>query len=135
MKPAPPEPHLSGALRALASPLNPGRVEQVWIFPPRRAGPRETGLVVLVAYNRESRDRRDVVTLHYEAEPGNRQFTRRDTLSIEGSMPEARVERLITGILRRLGEAAEPRRVQIGGDPARWEELLQDLVQTTAGGG
>ena len=144
-------PHLAAALAAAAATLPPERVDQVWLFPPRTAGEKESGLAVLALLPREGEraDRRALCTLRYEAEPDRTAKTgkgaralprmvRRDLLEEQGIAPADRLDRIIDGVVRRLGgdggvEAPEVR--DVGGDPDRWRELLADLDPASAAPG
>lgn len=121
-------PHLAGALAAAAATVPPGRVDRVWVFPPRQTGEKETGLAVLAVYPEDApaSDRRGVWTLGYEAERLKGGKTgRTDTLVEQAVAPAGRVERVIEGVLRRLGTETEvPRLHQVEGDPSRWADLL-----------
>lgn len=125
-------PHLAAALAAASGTVPPERVDRVWVFPTRRAGEKETGLAVLGVYPGEgpASERRGVWTLGYEAEQLKGGKTRReDTLTEQAVAPAGRVERVIEGVLRRLGTATEteaPRLHVVEGDPARWAELLAE---------
>jgi hypothetical protein len=123
-------PALGAALAALGGAVDPARVDQLWLFPPRQAGTRETGLAVLVLLAAEGGEgRRDLWTLRYEAETGRGgRTTRSDLLEEQGSVPLERVERLVEGVLRRLDDAAgAPLLRDTGCDPAAWRALLQEL--------
>ncbi len=123
-------PQLAEALATASAKLPPGRVDRVWVFPPRRTGEKETGLAVLAVYADEdpSSERRGVWTLGYEAEPlKDGRFRRTDSLVEQAVAPAGRVERVIEGVLRRLGtETEQPRVHEIRGDGAKWAELLAE---------
>ncbi|HEX2093690.1 MAG TPA: hypothetical protein VHG28_14900 [Longimicrobiaceae bacterium] len=126
-------PHLAAALGAAAERIPPERIDLVWVFPARQAGDRETGLAVLAVYPERdggSPDRRGVWTLRYEAVGGKGGKIRRvDSLVEQAVVPAERVERVIEGVLRRLGTETEvPRMHGVEGERGRWAELL-------AGGG
>jgi hypothetical protein len=123
-------PHLAAALAAAAATLPPERIDRVWTFPARQAGEKETGLAVLATYRDgdAASERRAVWTLGYEAEALKGGKSRRtDALTEQATAPAARVERVIEGVLRRLGTEAEvPRVYPVEGSPARWAELLAE---------
>ncbi|MBV9773611.1 MAG: hypothetical protein JO040_06650 [Gemmatimonadetes bacterium] len=123
-------PHLAAALAAVGDRLPPERIDQVWLFPARQTGDRETGLAVLAAFPDDggSPERRAVWTLGYEAEQLKGGKSRRvDALLEQAVAPAGRVERVIEGVLRRLGSDTEvPELRSIGGDPSRWAELLAE---------
>lgn len=127
LRDAPPDAPLAAALTALALP--PERVDTVWLFPTRTLGERESALAVLSLFD-DDPARRRILTLQVERlpAPARRQPRPRvDTLAEQGSCPRERVERVLDGVLRRLGAAAAeatPRVEAIAGDPARWAALL-----------
>jgi hypothetical protein len=123
-------PHLAAALAAAAGTVAPERIDRVWLFPPRQTGDRETGLAVLASWPEgdPASDRRGVWTLEYQVEQlkgGKSQRT--DSLTEQAVAPAGRVERVIDGVLRRLGTETEtPRMEEVGGSPARWASLLRE---------
>lgn len=142
-------PHLAAALAAAAATLPPERVDQVWLFPPRPVGEKESGLAVLALLPAEGErpDSRALFTLRYEAEPEKAPrpargkassvpaVVRRDLLEEQGVAPADRLDRIIEGVVRRLGggeggEAPEVR--DVGGSAERWRELLADLDPAAA---
>lgn len=124
-----PGPNLAAALAEAGRRLPPERIDRVWLFPPRAVGERESGLAVLAVHPAEggADDRRHVFTLRYEAVVERGRVRRADTLVEQAVAPAGRLERVIEGVLRRLapGEEAAGLRA-IGGDPARWAELLAE---------
>ncbi len=121
-------PHLAAALAAAAGTVAPGRIDRIWLFPARQTGEKETGLAVLASWpeGEPASDRRGVWTLEYQVEQlkgGKSQRT--DSLTEQAVVPAGRVERVIDGVLRRLGTETEtPRMEEVGGDRAKWAELL-----------
>ncbi|HEX8208974.1 MAG TPA: hypothetical protein VF584_02210 [Longimicrobium sp.] len=128
----PPNPHLAAALAAAAEQTPPEQVDQVWIFPPRPLGARESGLAVLALFaEADARgQRRTLHTLTYEAEALKGGKTRRvDTRQEEGTVPADRLDRIVDGMVRRLGGGTETPEVRdVGGDPADWTRLLAELA-------
>lgn len=127
--------HLVAALAAVAERISPDRVDEVWLFPPRPVGEKESGLAVLTVFPAEGEraDRRVLFTLRYEAEaektpkgkPTGR-VLRTDLLEEQGVAPADRLDRIVDGVVRRLGGAGDAPEVRpIGGDVARWEALLR----------
>lgn len=107
------------------------RIDCVWLFPPRQLRGRESGLAVLALYPAagEAADRRQLLTLRYEAERRRGTLHLREELVEQGSASAERIERVVSGVLRRLGDALEaPRIVRIGGNAERWEQLLQEVA-------
>ncbi|MDB4947732.1 MAG: hypothetical protein JWM27_381 [Gemmatimonadetes bacterium] len=138
-------PHLSAALAAVVERIPPERVDQVWLFPPRSVGEKESGLAVLALLPAEAEagpdadagaspkadavsDRREVWTLQYDAERLKGGKTKRaDTLLEQATVPSGLLERIIDGVVRRLGgDADAPDVHEVGGDAARWADLLAD---------
>jgi hypothetical protein len=131
----PPEsanPHLAAALAAAGTP--PEQVDQVWIFPPHTVGAKESGFAVLALFAEadERGPRRTLHTLRYEAESLKGGKTRRmDSRQEEGTVPADRLDRIVDGLVRRLGGGTETPEVRdVRGDPAEWARLLADLGGT-----
>jgi hypothetical protein len=124
-------PHLAAALAAVVDRIAPKRVGQVWIFPPRQLGEKESGLAVLTLLPGEGApaDRREVWTLQYEAERLKGGQTRRtDVLTEQATVQEAILGRIVDGVVRRLGgDADAPDVREVGGDAAGWADLLREL--------
>ena len=127
-----PNPHLAAALASAAEHTPPEQVDQVWIFPPRPLGARESGLAVLALFAEPCArgQRRALHTLRYEAEALQGGKTRRvDTRQEEGTVPADRLHRIVDGTVRRLGGGTETPEVRdVGGDPAAWARLLAELA-------
>lgn len=123
-------PHLAAALAAAAGTVAPERIDRVWLFPARQTGDRETGLAVLASWpeGEPASDRRGVWTLEYQVEQrGGGKSQRTHSLTEQAVAPAGRVERVIEGVLRRLGtETDAPRMEEVGGSPARWAALLAE---------
>lgn len=103
-------------------------IDRLWIFPPVRRGRREQGLVALSTFLDGSDDRRGLVTAAYAAEHTGRGVSVTPSVSHEGEAPPDRFPTVIEGVVRRSGdELGEPREVEIGGEPARFEELLEEF--------
>lgn len=127
-------PHLAAALAAAAQQTPPDEVDQVWIFPPRTVGAKESGLAVLALFAEPDArgPRRTLHTLRYEAESLKGGKTRRaDSRQEEGTVPADRLDRLVDGIVRRLGGGMETPEVRdVGGDGAKWARLMGELAGT-----
>ena len=122
-------PNLGAALAGVVGFVPPARVEQVWVFPPRQIGAKESGLAVLVAVPLDDEARRMIYTLRYEAITEKGKTTRADRLEEQGTVPPDRVDRIIDGVVRRL-EGADPSPPDIrdtGRDPEAWRALLEEL--------
>ncbi|HYW08133.1 MAG TPA: hypothetical protein VE913_14315 [Longimicrobium sp.] len=113
-------------------------MDQLWTFPPRTSGARESGLAVLALFaERDARGaRRVLLTLRYDAESLRGGKTRRtDALVEEGTVPAERLDRIVDGMVRRLGGGTETPEVhQVGGDVERWVRLLAHLGGLTPAG-
>lgn len=114
-------------LTELAGRLSPGTIDRLWLFPPRRRGRKEWGLVVASAFV-DRDDRRRVLTARYTAERTGRGLTFERDFAEEGSLPPDRFRRLVAGVVRRTEEdLGDPRPVEIDGDPARFRELVAEF--------
>lgn len=106
-------------------------IDEVWVFPTRRAGKAESTVVVVSAFDDED-SRRRVVTAHFSTRPGNgRKVISETKLTEHGIAPADRIGRLIEGVLRRLDEelaSLPPRSARIQGDAERWNRFLADLA-------
>ncbi|HEX8904856.1 MAG TPA: hypothetical protein VF771_08455 [Longimicrobiaceae bacterium] len=123
-------PHLGAALAAVADRFPAETLEQVWLFPPRRLATKESGLAVLVVSAADAGDeRRTIWTLRYEAEAGKGgKAARTDALEEQGTVPPDRVDRIVEGVVRRLdGAEGAPDVRELGGDPAAWRALLEEI--------
>jgi len=124
-------PRLGAALAAVADRIAPERVEEVWLFPPRRVGAKESGLAVLVvsAEEEETDARRTIWTVRYDAESGKGGKTSAaHALEEQGSVPPDRVARIVDGVARRLeAESDAPDVRELAGDPTAWRALLAEL--------
>lgn len=122
-------PNLGAALASVVGILPPARVEQVWVFPPRQIGAKESGLAVLVTVPPDDETRRAIHTLRYEAITEKGRTTRADRLEEQGTVPPDRVGRIVDGVVRRL-EGADPAPPDIrdtARDPEAWRALLEEL--------
>jgi hypothetical protein len=64
----------------------------------------------------------------YQAEHTGRGITVDSTFTMEGAATPDRFPRMMQGVVRRGGEEkGEPREVEIGGSPERFEELLEEF--------
>lgn len=124
----------SDALRQLLAGL-PERVpvesiDRVWLFPVRPIGDHESGLVVLaIRPPADPGGPRRVLTLRYRIGGVGKPAPGVNELTEQGTAPAESVQRVIEGVLRRLGDdAQDPAVHEIGGDPARWTDLLASLA-------
>jgi hypothetical protein len=123
-------PLLGAALASVADRIPPERVEQVWLFPPRRVGAKESGLAVLVVTAQDDADAgRTIWTVRYDAETGKGgKTTAAHALEEQGTVPPDRVGRIVDGVVRRLeAESDAPDVRELAGDAAEWRALLVEL--------
>lgn len=117
---------LGRAVRELAGRVDAGELDALWLFPPLRAGRRESGLVAATRF--AGGERRSLLTVAYRAEETGRGIDYRSSFEEEGEAPADRLPRVMAGVSRRSpGEPGEPRRVRLEGDRGRLEELLREL--------
>jgi hypothetical protein len=134
-------PLLGAALASVAERIPPERVEQVWLFPPRRVGAKESGLAVLVVTAGDQADAgRTIWTVRYDAETGKGGKTAAThALEEQGTVPPDRVGRIVDGVARRLeAESDAPDVRELAGDAGEWRALLLELgvaVPVDAGNG
>ncbi|HEU0012510.1 MAG TPA: hypothetical protein VFQ45_02440 [Longimicrobium sp.] len=125
------DPDLAAALAGVTERVPPEGVDQVWLFPPRQLGARQSGLAVLAAYveGDESRGQRTIWTVRYVVEPPQPRArpVRTDELAEQGTVPLDRVERIIEGVLRRLDVPETPDVRDTRGDAEKWEAVLAGL--------
>ena len=104
-------------------------IDYIWLFPARRIAIGESIVVVIGAFD-DDPDRRRVSTAHFTVSRNKKGAATVNARFVEhGSAPVDAVPRIVQGVLRRLGEDAEasPREEQIGGESARWDELIVEL--------
>jgi hypothetical protein len=113
--------------------LPPERIDEVWIFPPRKAGGTESAVVVLAVLSDDD-PRRRLFTAHYIASRDRRgRLQVSHSLVEHGAAAPERIARVVSGVVRRLDDAAlaAPHGEPIHGDPDRWHELLASLRSPT----
>ena len=134
MLPTPPpersNPNLAAALAEAAERILPERIQQVWVFPPHTHAGRESGLAVLAVRSEDPGEARLVIhTVRYEEESAKDVVRRTVTLTEEGIVPRDRLDRLVDGIVRRLGGGVETPDVRELADGSEtWIALLQELA-------
>lgn len=126
-----------GALAGIAGAVPAEEIDEIWIFPPSRGGEVESVVAVAAAFVPEEPERRRVLTAHLTArreEPGKGARRRprpiEPTVIEQGIAPADRIARVVDGVMRRLDEelaALTPKKVEIGGKAARWEELIEEM--------
>lgn len=104
-------------------------LDRLWIFPPMIKGRRERGLVTASRFRPEEQDeRRVLITASYLGERTGKGLTFECSIDEAGIAPPDRLPRVMEGVVRRAGEElGDAREVEIGGDPAVFQELLESL--------
>lgn len=113
-------------LRQLPDSVPIETLDRVWVFAPRDLAGKESGLLVLTTLAEDpAADRRRLLTLRYQAERVRGTLRVSPLLEEQGAAPADRMPRLIEGVIGRLRDQREdPAPFAVGGDPARWTELL-----------
>jgi len=126
-------------LNGLAERLTIPRIDELWLFPPRRTSDVETAVVVIAEFLDDDEDRRRIYTAHYAAvtdRKGNTEVA--EHLEERAIAPTHRIGRLVEGVLQRLDDdlaTATPRVARIRGSAERWNELIQNLTDDPKWGG
>jgi hypothetical protein len=107
----------------------PEIIDEIWIFPTRRAGGVESSVFVVTAFG-DDPERRRVATAHFTVtrdKKGRPQITER--IEEHALAPAAALARVVEGVLRRLGDELShaPRAERIERDLERWHALLVEL--------
>lgn len=114
-------------VQLLAERLGRDGIDRLWIFPPRKRGRKEWGLVVASAFLGDD-ERRLLHTARYVAERSGQGLSLQPELSEEGILPPDRFGRLMDGVVRRAEEnLGDPRSVEIGGDTDRLDALMSEF--------
>ena len=123
----------AGAVHALlasvADRVGVDAVEQIWIFPTRRIAIGESTVVVFSLFEDDA-ERRRVLTARFTVTRDKKGAAKvQDRIDEHGSAPAGSVERVVEGVLRRLGEDVEqpPRNERIDRSAETWTNLLVDL--------
>jgi hypothetical protein len=103
-------------------------IDEVWIFPMRRAGAVESTVMVVSTFDPQP-DRRRVITAHFTATRDKKgQATVQERMDEHATAPASAVAKIVEGVQRRLGdELSQPHSEHIGGDEQRWLACLQAL--------
>jgi hypothetical protein len=126
------ETRVSDALRKLLADLPVTipveQIDRIWLFEPREKDGRESGLVVVARFSGGRDQGRQVITIRYETRQEKTGVTRSDTITDEGTVPAERLNRLIDGVLRRIGDdAPDPITEKIEGSSEKWAGLLRTI--------
>jgi len=117
---------LPRALDELKVRVSPDAIHRLWIFPPRRTGRKETGLLAAGCF--VEGQGRLLVTLAYRAEEAGDGVRFETSFREEGEAPEDRIPSIMSGVVRRLADQpGEPRAVLLDGDPERLRALAGEL--------
>jgi hypothetical protein len=118
---------LPRTLQRIRAEVGPHHIDALWIFPPLRNGRRERGLVAMSLFLDEG-ERRRVHTVSYLAQRSGLELQVEPSFSEEGDAPPELLPRVMDGVVRRAGEDhADPRHVEIGGDAAAFDALLEEF--------
>jgi hypothetical protein len=120
---------LPALLRRLETLVPVTSLDEVWIFPTRRAAGAESTVLVLSTFS-PAPERRRVGAVHFRVvRDRTGRATVEQSLQEYATAPPAAVPRVVEGVVRRLGAEAErpPRLEAIGGDAARFEALIREL--------
>jgi hypothetical protein len=120
---------LPALLRRLESEVPVESIDELWIFPTRRASGAESTVLVLSAFSGEP-ERRRVSAVHFKVMRDKKgQATVEQHLREYATAPADAVPRVVEGVVRRLGEEAaeSPRCEPIAGAAERFEALVREL--------
>ncbi len=117
---------LPRTLQELGRRLGPAEIDQLWIFPPLIKGRKEWGLVAAGCFAEQGRRR--LITARYSAEQTGTELRVERGLSEEGIAPPDRLPHVMEGVVRRSEvDLGEPKVVEIGGDPRKFEALMEEF--------
>ena len=113
-------------LQMVARCLGEGEIDRLWIFPPLIRGRKEWGLVAASSF--ADGGSRRLYTAQYSAERTGTGLSVDSGITEEGQAPPDRLPRVIRGVVRRSNvDLGEARTVEIGGDPGRFQELMNEF--------
>jgi hypothetical protein len=132
-----------GALHALLERITERvareRIDGLWIFPARMAAGAESTVIVVAAFDAEDPERRTIATAHFRVTRDKRgKATVGFTMQEHGSAPVGATQRVVDGVLRRLGDEVgreAPRYVELGGDAQAWQALISEVGGNGGGEG
>ncbi len=120
---------LPRSLARLRARFGAAALDRLWIFPPRRRGRREQGLVAVSVFL-DGQERRALFTLSYRAERTGRSLTVEPVFTPEGEAPPDLLPRVMEGVVRRSGETEDPREVRIEGSAETFDALMAEFDPT-----
>ena len=116
-------------LEKLPESVEIGRLDRLWIFEPQVNAARETGLFVISVRSgsRQGGEMRELVTVRYTLEQSGPQPRLDTQVMSEGWAPPGRIDRVMAGVLARIGDGAADPREEVLGPGEDWEALLLRL--------
>lgn len=125
---APDEAALPALLERIARRLPVDSIDELWIFPARRAANVESTVIVVSTFH-DQPDRRRVSTAHFTATRDRKgAATVHEKMDEHATAPAGAVARVVEGVLRRLADdLALPHAEALRGDANRWAALLETL--------
>ncbi|MSR22597.1 MAG: hypothetical protein EXR92_03485 [Gemmatimonadetes bacterium] len=117
---------LAEAVRRMGEEVGLSRLDVLWLFPPLARGRSESGVVAAGCF--VEGHRRLLVTLSYRAQESGTGVSFYPLFQEEGEAPEDRLPRVMEGVVRRFDSLGSPRAIGLGGDPAAFEALVDELV-------
>ena len=113
-------------LQMMARRLGETEIDRLWVFPPLINGRKERGLVAASCFADDGARR--LYTAPYFAERSGTGLTVEYGITEEGQAPSDRLPRVMQGVVRRSEiELGEPRAVEVAGDPAKLQALLDEF--------
>jgi hypothetical protein len=125
---------LDDLLGRLGNEFGAATIDELWLFPARKAAAGESTLVVVSAFE-EDPERRRVFTAQFAVSRDPKgAATVEETIEVQASVPAELVARVIDGVLRRMeDEATVPRYVRIAGDKTAWQALRAEARMPASG--
>jgi hypothetical protein len=125
---------LPALLQRLATLLPPDTIDDLWIFPTRRAASAESTVFVVSTFTDDAQ-RRHVFTAHFTVLRDRKgRATVNQQLHEHALAPSESLERVVDGVVRRLRDdgAHPPRAEHIAGNNDTWQRLFHELGGTPA---
>lgn len=121
---------MAALMENLGMQVDPKAVDELWLFPTRRAAGVESTVFVISLH--EPDDRRRVLTAHVRTTRNKRGEPAIEMkLDEHATAPTERVPRVIEGVLRRLSDdfaSIPPSRAHIDCKEERWKEVVDVLM-------
>ena len=126
--PSPAPEALGRLLTQLGDRIGVERIDRVWVFPSLVRGRREWGLVAVSCLS-DDPSVRELITGRFLAQLTGQGVEFSSDLASEGQAPPDRLPRIMDGVVRRSDLQLDvPREIEVGGDPERFEALLQEYA-------